>query len=131
MRIVLSFDIAALKDSALSDLDAACQQFRSSAGVLTSISDPLFGEKLSESEMYLRNMGISAHEVPHLQAEAEVNGVTMYEQAAEIVSISFAAKELSAKIEKLRLSARMQITAADTAAEIESAKAVDWNSVYS
>lgn len=88
--------------------------------------DLVYGKKLEEARAKLANPSIANSKVQHVADEAEINGVTIAEAAQHIVDTEAAWADLSAPIEKKRMTAKKAIGEAETAEAITAAASVNW-----
>lgn len=87
-----------------------------------------YNEKKLEAEAFLADDTLTSAEVPHIFMEAEVDEVTPFEKAVEIVSIYEQWKQLSAMIEEVRMTGKRAIRESTTVAEARSAYyGLDWS----
>ncbi|WP_353640749.1 hypothetical protein [Mesorhizobium sp. WSM2239] len=110
-------------------IDASAGEVRKN--FITSVpgQEMVYQQKRVEAEALMAQLDIAHSEIPHIVAEAELNGIEPYDQAVIIITMSEQWKDVSAPIEKMRLGAKAAVTAATTPAEIEAAANVDWGPI--
>lgn len=123
MELTLSKDLTPLKEAALRRIDEEAGQVR-----LQFITDApgqgmVYMRKEEEATRYMVDPNDGPF--PHLISESASNGISMFEQAVEFLSMAHAWSEASAKIEKKRLSAKRAIEAATNPNQTK--VKVDWS----
>lgn len=126
-RLSLSKNITALRLAATMAIDAAAEQERGKYLTLDLGQAMVYDQKRREAEEFMRNPEISDGEIPHLVAEAAKNEISKYDQAVIYLTMRQQWLTISPIIETKRLAAKAAVMAAQTPAEIEAARVVDWN----
>ncbi|MDX3929235.1 MAG: hypothetical protein QHC90_25965 [Shinella sp.] len=121
-------DLDALKADALKRIDRSAETYRLNFITPGDGQVMAYQQKLVEARAFVADPEIAAAEIPHLTAEAPVDGVTIAEKAAEIVATFEAWQTISAAIEGKRMAAKKAVAEAETAAAIASAATVNWSS---
>lgn len=123
MKLLLKKNLTPFRAAALAALDGQTFDIRAKHRTLAAGQDAVYAEKRREAELIVA--GGSPGEAPHVAAEAEVNGITPFDQAVEILTAAHNWATVSAAIEVARLRAKAAIAAAKTSDEIASVRA-DW-----
>jgi hypothetical protein len=128
MKLNLTVDMKALKLAAEAQLDGAAETIRGSFITLGSGQAMVYSQKEKEAEMVAANPGITAAEVPHIANEATAAGITLLDQAAIVLTMANKWRDISSRIEIVRLDGKAKMRAATTpaavAASIEETKAL-------
>ncbi|MCV9997318.1 hypothetical protein OE766_03580 [Pararhizobium sp. YC-54] len=119
-------DIAVLRADAVRRIDREAETYR-----LRFITDGsgqvmAYQQKLAEAKAKMANGSIANAAIPHIVAEAAVDGVTLTEKAEQIVATFEAWQTISAGIEAKRMAAKKAVAAAETSEAVASAAAVVW-----
>lgn len=130
MRLTSNVDIAAEKSKAKAQVDAIAEQIRGYFITTGSGQAMVYTEKRKEAEDYLANLNIGVGEIPHIALEAALDGVTIFDKSVEIVTISYQWREISSRIELIRLETKKNIDLAnDYKAIREIPDNMDWSPV--
>ncbi|WP_426229284.1 hypothetical protein [Pararhizobium sp. DWP3-4] len=120
------FDIEAAKADAIKKIDRDAEAYRLNFITNGSGQVMAYQQKLSEAKAKLADDGIADASIPHIVAEAAVDGVTLAAKAEQIVATFEGWQIVSAGIERKRMAAKKAVTAAETAEAITAAAAVNW-----
>lgn len=129
MKLSLVKDLAPLKDAARAEIDRQAGDVRSRFITVVPGQDMVYQEKRLEAEQVAANPEISPAAVPHIAAEAALNGVSLLDQAAVVLTMAEQWTMLSALIEARRHAAKAAVDAATTPALIDVATKIDWPSI--
>jgi hypothetical protein len=129
MRLNLKKNLPALRAAAYSAIDAEAEQLRLQFITPGDGQAMTYQQKKLEAEAYLANTSISPAEIPHISLEAEINGYTLMEQASLVVILNYQWQQISALIEKVRMTAKSAVNVAANPRSIDEAAIVDWSSV--
>lgn len=119
-------DLPKLKAAAAIKVDRAAETYRLNFITAGSGQVMAYQQKLAEAEAYLADEQIDHDTIPHIVAEAAMDGVALFEKAAEIVAVFHAWQLVSAAIEAKRLGAKKAILNSGSKSEIEAATAINW-----
>ncbi|WP_320202477.1 hypothetical protein [Agrobacterium rosae] len=122
-------DLDALKVQAVTKVDRSAEQYRLNFITAGSGQTMAYQQKLEEARKVVADPDIADAEVPHIVAEAGVDGVSKMDKAQQIVATFDAWQIISAGIEAKRMTAKRDIAAAETADEVKAAAAVQWAGV--
>lgn len=131
MKLTLRKNLTPLKTEACSKIDREAENVRALFVTMGSGQAMVYQQKLSEAELYLSDQNVSEALISHVVSEANLNGISIYDQAAIIVTMAEQWKTISVLIEELRLSSKKAVQTASNPAEIEAAMAVDWSPITS
>lgn len=120
------FDIEAARANAVSKIDRDAEVYRLRFITNGSGQVMAYQQKLSEAKAKLADDGIADTAIPHIVAEAAVDGVTLAAKAEQIVTTFEGWQVISAGIERKRMGAKKAVAAAETAMAITAATAVNW-----
>ncbi|WP_426126342.1 hypothetical protein [Pararhizobium sp. PWRC1-1] len=120
------FDVEAARADAVSKIDRDAEAYRLRFITNGSGQVMAYQQKLSEAKAKLADDGIADTAIPHIVAEAAVDGVTLAEKAEQIVATFEGWQIVSASIERKRMGAKKAVAAAETAETITAAAAVNW-----
>lgn len=126
MKLSLKKDLTPLKEEAKSRIDAAAEKERGKYITLGSGQAMVYDQKAKEAELYMTDENIPHGEIPHLVAEAEVNDITIFDQAVVYLTMRQQWLTISPIIESKRLKAKEAISAATNPEEIALSEVVDW-----
>lgn len=127
MHLNLSKNLEPLKTEASAHIDREAERIRGRYITRGSGQAMIYDQKRREAEEFMRNPEISDGEIPHLVAEAAKNEISKYDQAVIYLTMRQQWLTISLIIETKRLAAKAAVMAAQTPAEIEAARVVDWN----
>ncbi|WEZ84571.1 hypothetical protein P6U16_08355 [Rhizobium sp. 32-5/1] len=119
-------DIDKLRAEAAIKVDRGAEAYRLNFITAGAGQVMAYQQKLSEAEAFLADANIDEDTIPHIVAEAAMDGVSLADKATEIVSVFHAWQAVSAGIEAKRLGAKKAIGIATTKSEIDTAAAVNW-----
>ncbi|MCI9864872.1 hypothetical protein RHIZ_02815 [Rhizobium skierniewicense] len=119
-------DLEALKAQSVIKVDRAAEQYRLNFITAGSGQTMAYQQKLEEARKVVADPEISPAEVPHIVAEADVDGISKLDKAQQIVATFDAWQIISAGIEAKRMTAKRDIAAAETAEAVKAATAVQW-----
>ncbi|WP_320188907.1 hypothetical protein RMS29_028275 (plasmid) [Agrobacterium rosae] len=119
-------DLDALKAQSVIKVDRSAEQYRLNFITAGSGQTMAYQQKLEEARKVVADPDIADAEVPHIVAEAGVDGVSKMDKAQQIVATFDAWQIISAGIEAKRMTAKRDIAAAETADEVQAAAAVQW-----
>ncbi|MBA8881741.1 hypothetical protein [Phyllobacterium myrsinacearum] len=129
MLLKLTKDLPELRKSANATIDTEAEALRLTFITPGDGQAMAYQQKKLEAEAYLANTLISPAEVPHIAFEAEAAGVSLMEQSMLVVTMFHEWQQISALIEKARLSAKSRVGQAADPQAIETAAQVDWSEV--
>lgn len=129
MLLTLSKNLAPLKVDARRKVDLEAEKVRQFFITPGSGQAMVYREKQIEAEAVVANPSISVSEVPHIAAEAELNQITLLDQAAVILTMAHQWIQISVLIEERRLVAKATVDQATNPIEIEAAAEVDWSDI--
>lgn len=128
MRLVLKKDLAHERVHAKKHIDEDAELVRSLFITPGSGQALVYQQKRAEAELVSSDPEINPALVPHIAREADLNGISLLDQAAIVLTMAHQWTEISSMIEERRLAAKAAIDAARTPAEIE-AVIVDWSDI--
>ncbi|QIG69263.1 hypothetical protein EVB78_061 [Rhizobium phage RHph_N1_15] len=79
----------------------------------------VYTQKEKEAELVTADPNVSQAEIPHIVLEADMNGISLLDQAAIILTMAHQWRELSSGIEVARLAGKAQVRVAETPGEIQ------------
>lgn len=120
------FVIDAAKADAIKKIDRDAEAYRLRFITAGSGQSMTYQQKYAEAQAKLNDDDIADTAIPHIVAEAAVDGVTLAAKAEQIVAMFEAWQTISAGIERKRMGAKKAVAAAETAEAIASAAAVNW-----
>ena len=126
MQLKLSKNLIPLKSAALIDIDRQAETVRARFVTPGSAQTMVYDQKRTEADLYMADPETPTHLLPHLLAEAAMNGITPFEQAVEYLTMQQLWLTVSPVIEMRRLGAKHAVGAAQTPAAIEAARNVSW-----
>lgn len=129
MRLELSTDLTPLRVAATARVDLSAGEVRKLFITDVPGQDMVYQQKLTEAEMVTADPAVPPAQVPHIASEAQLNGISLLDQAAIIVTMSHQWRQVSSVIEATRLAAKQAILDARSPAEIEAAANVDWSQI--
>lgn len=124
--MLLSKNLAPLRAAALEKIDNGAGEIRKLFITAVPGQEMVYQQKRLEAEQLMANTEIPVSEIPHIAAEAALNGVTPYDQAVIVLTMSQQWTVVSAQIETMRLAAKAAVGRATNPAAIEQAAIVDW-----
>jgi hypothetical protein len=127
MRLNLAKDLTPLKAAAVARIDADAEAVRGNFITLGAGQAMVYQQKRVEAEAYIADPQIAPAEIPHIVREAEMNDISLFDQAVIILTMSENWKTVSAVIENLRLGAKRAVEAASSPAAIDQAGNIDWS----
>lgn len=119
-------DLTALRDDAVRKVNREAEAYRLQFITAGDGQVMAYQQKLAEARAAIADGDIAEAAIPHIVAEAAIDGMTKTEKAEQIVATFEAWQAVSAAIEAKRLGAKKAIAAAETVAAISSAASVDW-----
>ncbi|WP_053249817.1 hypothetical protein [Ensifer adhaerens] len=119
-------DLPAMRLDAINKIDRDAENYRLNFITAGSGQTMAYQQKLTEARAALVDPPASESEIPHIVAEAALDGVSVAEKAAEIIAMFEQWQLVSAGIEAKRLGAKKAVAAAETASAIKSAVSVNW-----
>lgn len=119
-------DIAVLRADAVRKIDREAETYRLKFITNGSGQVMAYQQKLSEAKAKVANGSIANSAIPHIVAEAAIDGVSLTEKAEQIVATFEAWQALSAGIEGKRMAAKKAVAEAETGEAIAAAAVVDW-----
>ncbi len=130
MRLVSNVDLAAEKSKAKAKVDEIAERIRGYFVTPGSGQAMVYTEKRKEAEDYLANLNIGVGEIPHIALEAALDGVTIFDKSVEVVTVSYQWREISSRIERIRLETKKNIDlATDYRVIREMPNNMDWSPV--
>ena len=129
MKITATKSLVALRRAAYVQIDTEAGNVRRNFITIAPGQDSVYQEKRLEADKVVANPAIAATEVPHIAAEAQMNGVQNLTQAANIIVRSKAWAKISSMIEIKRLAAKKAVAAATTPSAIDQATVIDYSDV--
>ncbi|TPJ51657.1 MULTISPECIES: hypothetical protein [unclassified Mesorhizobium] len=128
--MLLSKNLTPLRAAAVEKIDNSAGEVRKL--FITSVpgQEMVYQQKRVEAELLMAQLDISPSEIPHITAEAALNGITPYDQAVIVLTMSEQWTAISAQIETMRLAAKAAVAQATNPAAIEQASNVDWSAFY-
>ncbi|OMQ42081.1 hypothetical protein [Ensifer sp. 1H6] len=122
-------DLPAMRLDAITKIDRDAEKYRLNFITAGSGQTMAYQQKLTEARAALVDPPALESDIPHIVAEAALDGVSVADKAAEIIATFEQWQVVSASIEAKRLGAKKAVAAAETAAAIESAATVNWMGV--
>ncbi|SDA39505.1 hypothetical protein [Sinorhizobium sp. NFACC03] len=119
-------DLAALRADAIRKIDREAEKYRRNFITPGSGQVMAYQQKLAEARAAVADPPAAATEIPHIVAEAAVDGVTVEVKATEIIATFEQWQTISAGIEAKRLGAKKAVTEAATAEAIHTASNVNF-----
>lgn len=121
-----TFDLDQARADAVAKIDRDAEAYRLRFITNGSGQVMAYQQKLSEAKAKLADDGIADAAIPHIVAEADVDGVTLAAKAQQIAATFENWQIISASIERKRMGAKKAVSAAETAEAITAAAAVNW-----
>lgn len=125
MKINMNPDLAAYKAELLKKVDSEAEEFRYQFITPGSGQAMAYQEKEWEAKEYQANSTVG----PHLDEEAKARGVTVADVAQLVLDTAASWRGMSAKIEGMRMGAKLGVENATTVAEARTAGSPDWDSL--
>lgn len=119
MKLSVTKDLTPIRDVAYRTIDAFAGACRSSYITVAPGQEMVYTQKEKEAEMITANPEISSSQVPHLASEAVMNGVSLLDQAAIVLSLAHGWRQVSVLIETTRLDSKARVGVATTPAAID------------
>ncbi|OCP21888.1 MULTISPECIES: hypothetical protein [unclassified Ensifer] len=119
MKLSIAKDLTPIRDVAYRTIDAFAGVSRSSYITVAPGQEMVYTQKEKEAEMITADPSISPSLVPHLAAEAIMNGVNLLDQAAIVLSLAHGWRQVSVLIETTRLDIKARVGVATTPAAID------------
>ncbi|QIG75801.1 hypothetical protein EVC20_062 [Rhizobium phage RHph_Y2_17_1] len=114
----LTKNLEPLRVAAEKEIDVVAEGVRGLFITPGSGQSTVYTQKEKEAELVSADPNVDQAEIPHIVLEAEMNGITLLDQAAIILTMAYQWRELSSRIEVARLAGKGQVRAAETPAEI-------------
>lgn len=127
MKIDYVPDLAPDRSAAVAKIDDAAEAMRGNFITKGSGQAMVYQQKKLEAEMFMANNEIADNAIPHIVAEAALNGYTKYQQAYIVLYMADQWKFISTVIESKRLLAKNHVAEAGNAAAIQAATVLDWS----
>lgn len=131
MHLDLRANLESTKAAALADIDRQAEEIRLNFITPGAGQAMTYSEKRLEAERYTANPSIDESEIPHIVAEAELNAVSIAEQAARVLAMAQLWRAASVEIETIRMAAKNAVRSAGNVAAVRAAKAIDWSGILS
>lgn len=119
-------DISVLRSDAVAKIDREAEVYRLRFITNGSGQVMAYQQKLAEAQAKIADDSISDTAIPHIVAEAAVDGVTLAAKAEQIVMTFEGWQVISAGIERKRMGAKKAVAEAGTAEAITAAATVNW-----
>jgi len=119
-------DLAALRADAIRKIDREAERYRRHFITPGSGQIMAYQQKLVEARAAIADPPAPESEIPHIVAEAAVDGVSIAEKAAEIIATFEQWQAVSAGIEAKRLGAKKAVAEATTAEAINASAIVNY-----
>ncbi|MFK0273632.1 hypothetical protein ACIQUG_08150 [Ensifer sp. NPDC090286] len=119
-------DLVALRADAIGKIDREAEKYRQNFITPGSGQVMAYQQKLAEARAAVAVPPAPEAEIPHIVAEAAIDGVTVATKAAEIIATFEQWQTVSAGIEAKRLGAKKAVAEATTAEAIIAAAIVDY-----
>lgn len=119
-------DISVLRADAVAKIDRDAEAYRLKFITNGSGQVMAYQQKLAEAKAKVANGSIANAAIPHIVAEAAIDGGSLTEKAEQIVATFEAWQTISAGIEGKRMAAKKAVAEAETAEAITAAAAVIW-----
>lgn len=119
-------DLAILRLDAIRKIDRDAETYRLKFITAGDGQQMAYQQKLAEARAAIAVPPAPEVEIPHIVAEAALDGVSIAEKAAQIIAMFEQWQLVSAGIEAKRLGAKKAVAAAETAPAIRSAASVNW-----
>ncbi|QRY68207.1 hypothetical protein JVX98_07935 [Ensifer sp. PDNC004] len=119
-------DLAVLRADAIRKIDWEAEKYRENFITPGSGQVMAYQQKLAEARAAVTDPPAPTSEIPHIVAEAAIDGVTVATKAAEIIATFEQWQTVSAGIEARRLGAKKAVAEATTAEAIASAAIVNY-----
>lgn len=127
--MLLRKNLAPLRAAALAAIDASAGEFRKNFITAVPGQEMVYQQKRVEAEMLMADADTNPATIPHIVAEAALNGIEPFDQAVIVLTMAEQWTALSALIEGKRLGAKAAVAAATTPAQIDQAAAIDWSAI--
>ncbi|ESY35780.1 hypothetical protein NKK48_01630 [Mesorhizobium sp. C386A] len=128
--MLLSKNLAPLRAAALEKIDNSAGEVRKRFITSAPGQEMVYQQKRVEAELLMAQLDVAPAEIPHIVAEASLNGITPYDQAVVVLTMSQQWMVISAQIEETRLAAKQAVAAAMNPAAIELASTIDWSAYH-
>ena len=129
MKLSLSKNLAPLRAQALLDIDAQAETVRGFFITPGSGQALVYDQKRAEAETYMADPAAQHSEIPHLVSEAAMNGISLFDQAVDYLTMRQMWLTISPAIEMRRLAAKAAVASAQTPAAIAVAGSIDWSDI--
>lgn len=126
MRLDLRADFSALKRAAEWKIDSEAEEVRKHFITPGSGQAMVYQQKRLEAEMVVADPAINASLVPHIYQEAELNQISLFDQAVIVLTMAYQWQQVSAIIETRRLGAKALVAQAVSPVQINAASIVNW-----
>lgn len=129
MRLDLRANLAVLRLEAERKIDTEAERVRQLFITPGSGQVMAYQQKRLEAEMVAADPAINPEQVPHIKQEADLNQMTLLDQAVIVLTMAHHWQQASAAIETRRLGAKYLVASAASVSAIESASQVDWSDI--
>jgi hypothetical protein len=102
----LTKDLTPLRTAAEQEIDATAEAVRGLFITSGSGQSMVYTQKEKEAELVTADPDVSPAIVPHIVLEAQLNGLTLLDQAAIVLTMAHQWRELSSHIEVARLAGK-------------------------
>lgn len=119
-------DLVALRADAVRKIDREAERYRRNFITPGSGQVMAYQQKLAEARAAVADPPVVESDIPHIVAEAAIDGVSIPVKAGEIVATFEQWQTVSAGIEAKRLGAKKAVTEAATVEAINTAANVNW-----
>ncbi|RUX60157.1 hypothetical protein [Mesorhizobium sp. M7A.F.Ca.CA.002.12.1.1] len=127
--MLLSKNLTPLKAAAKLRIDTEAELTRGQFITQGSGQAMAYQQKYLEAVAFLADETIADEEIPAIVGEVGITAPTKYEVAQVVVNMQAMWRQLSARIESLRLGAKTAVDLAPNPGAIDQAATVDWESV--
>jgi hypothetical protein len=118
----LTKDLTPLRTAAEQEIDATAEAVRGLFITSGSGQSMVYTQKEKEAELVTADPDVNPAVVPHIVLEAQLNGLTLLDQAAIVLTMAHQWRELSSHIEVARLAGKAQVREAQTPAAIQQSR---------
>ncbi|MBX4911378.1 hypothetical protein HJA82_29130 [Rhizobium bangladeshense] len=115
----LTKNLEPLRAAAEKEIDTVAEGVRGLFITSGSGQSMVYTQKEKEAELVTADANVSAAEIPHIVLEAQMNGISLLDQAAIVLTMAHQWRELSSRIEVARLAGKGQVRVAQTPAAIQ------------
>lgn len=120
MKLELKKNLNQIKNNSKNLIDYKIGEIRKYFITYIPGQDMVYQEKRIEAEMLINNPSIELEKIPHIVTEAEMNGISILDQANIIIAQYITWRNTSSVLERIRLEKKQQVEEAISERQINS-----------